>query len=187
MLGVGVNFFPTPLRPMLNIDKSMECFERDLHIRSVFAGSEELIPLANPKIYVRLKWTLPAWNISLALKRRLRTFRKALESKFHLRPVQHNLLLYQRRTIGLINSNPKFMVFQIYKGLGLGAIEPREYVCYTTRHHLGDTWTYQRLTPAVASYCATSVQNLLEKWIRTYLDVLSKEEKNICTHLRLNE
>ena len=65
LLGLGVNFYPTPLRPTLNIDKSMERFERDLHIRSVFAGSEELIPLANPKIYVRSKWTPLAWDISL--------------------------------------------------------------------------------------------------------------------------
>ena len=32
LLGLGVNFYPTPLRPMLNIDKNMERFERDLHI-----------------------------------------------------------------------------------------------------------------------------------------------------------
>ena len=53
LLGLGVNFCPTPLRPTLNINKSMERFERDLHICSVFAGSEDIIPLANPKIYVR--------------------------------------------------------------------------------------------------------------------------------------
>ena len=53
LLGLGVNFCPTPLRPMININKSMEHFERDLHIRSVFAGSEDLIPLANLKIYIR--------------------------------------------------------------------------------------------------------------------------------------
>ena len=40
LLGLRVNFCPTPLRPTLNIDKSMERFERDLHIRSVFVGSE---------------------------------------------------------------------------------------------------------------------------------------------------
>ena len=80
------------------------------------------------------------------------------------------------------------MVVQTDKGLGQGAIEPREYVRYSTRDHLEDTRTYQHLTPAVASYCATSVQNLLEKWIRTYLDVLSKEERKFLrTHLRLNE
>ena len=49
LLGLGVNFCPTPLRPMLNIDKSMERFERDLNILRVFAGSEDLIPLVNPK------------------------------------------------------------------------------------------------------------------------------------------
>ena len=32
LLGLGLNFCPTPLRPMLNIDKSMESFERDQHI-----------------------------------------------------------------------------------------------------------------------------------------------------------
>ena len=126
LLGLGVNFCPTPLRPALNIDKSMESFERDLHIRSVFAGSEGLIPLANPKIYVRSKWNPPAWDIYLALKRRLRTFRKALEPKFRFRPVRHNLLPHQRRTIGLIKKDAKLMVVQTDKGLGPGAIEPRE-------------------------------------------------------------
>ena len=108
----------------------MQRFERDLHIRSVFARSEDLLPLSNPKIYFRSKWTPPAWYISLALKRRLRTFRKALEPKFRFRPVRHNLLPHQRRTIGLIKSNPSLMVVQTDKGLGPGAIEPREYVEY---------------------------------------------------------
>ena len=67
---------------MLNINNSMERFERDLHIDSIFSGSEDLIPLANPKIYVRPKWKPPAWDISLTLKLRFRTFRKALEPKF---------------------------------------------------------------------------------------------------------
>ena len=68
LVGLGVNFCPTPLRPKINIDKSMERFERDLHIHSVFAGSEELTPLSNPKIYVRSKWKPPAWDIFLALQ-----------------------------------------------------------------------------------------------------------------------
>ena len=78
LLVLGVNFCPTPFRPTLNIEKSMERFERDLHIRSVFAGSEELIPLANPKINVQSKWKPPAWDIFLASKQHLPTFRKAL-------------------------------------------------------------------------------------------------------------
>ena len=166
----------------------MERFERYLHICSVFAGSEELIPLANPNIYVRSKFKPPAWDISLALKRCLRTFRKALEPKLRFRPAQHNLLPHQRQTIGLIKSNPKLMVVQTDKGLGLGEIEPMEYVRYATRDHLGDTHTYQHLSPVAEAYCATLVRKLLEKWIRTYLDVISKEERKLlCTYLRLNE
>ena len=80
------------------------------------------------------------------------------------------------------------MVVQTDKGLGPGAIDPREYFRYATRDHIGDTRTYQRLSPGTAAYRATLVRKLLEKWIRTYLDVLSKEERQcICTHLRLNE
>ena len=80
MLGIGVNFCLTPLRPTLNINKSMERFEGDLHICSVFSSSEDLIPLSNPKIYGRSKWKPPVWGIYLALKQRLQTFRKALET-----------------------------------------------------------------------------------------------------------
>ena len=111
----------------------MQLFERDLQIRSVFAGSEELIPLANPNIYVRSKWTPPAWDISLTLKRRLRTFRKALKPKLRFRLVQHNLLPHQLQTIGYIKSNASLMVIQTDKGLGPGAIEPREYVRLSPR------------------------------------------------------
>ena len=110
LLVLGVNFCPTPLCPMLNTNNSMDRFKRDLHICSVFAGSEELIPLANPKIYVRSKWKSLAWDISLALKRRLRTFYKALEPEFCFRPVQQNILPHQRQTIGHKKSNPKLMV-----------------------------------------------------------------------------
>ena len=80
------------------------------------------------------------------------------------------------------------MVVQTDKGLGLGAIDTREYVRYATRYHLGDKRTYQRLSPAAASYRATLVQKLLEKWIRTSLDVISKEERKFLRmHLRQNE
>ena len=118
LLGLGVNFCPTPIRPTLNIDKIMERFERDLHSCSVFNGREDLIPLANPNIYIRSKWKLCAWDISLTLKRRLRTFRKALEPKFRFRPVRHNLLPHQRQTIGFIKKNPKLVVVQTDKVLG---------------------------------------------------------------------
>ena len=84
--------------------------------------------------------------------------------------------------------NPKIIVVQTDKGLGQGAIEPREYFQYATRDHLGDTRTYQRLSPAAAAYRATLVKKLLEKWIKTYMDVLSKEERKFLrTNLRLNE
>ena len=156
----------------------MQSFERDLHIRNVFAGSEDLIPLYNPKIYVQSKWAPLTWDISLALKRRLQTFLKALEPKFCFRPVHHNLLPHQRQTIGYIKSNPSLMVIQTDKGLGPGAIDPRESVRYATRDHLGVMRTYQCLTPAAASYRAIKVQKILEKWIQTYLDVISKEERN---------
>ena len=77
---------------------------------------------------------------------------------------------------------------QTDKGLGPGSIEPNEYFQFTIKDHIGDTRTYQRLIPEDAAYRATSVQKLLEKWIKTYLDVLSKEERKIlCTNLRFNE
>ena len=80
------------------------------------------------------------------------------------------------------------MVVQTDKDLGPGAIEPRESLRYKTRDHLGDTWTYQRLSPAAAAYRATSERKLLEKWIKKYLDERSKEQRKfLCTNLRLNE
>ena len=112
LLRLGVNFCPTPLRPTFNIENIMKRFERDLHIWSVFAGREDLIPLANTKIYIISKWKPTEWDILLALKQRRQKFQKALEPKFRFRPIHHNLLPHQRRTIGFIKKNPHLMVVQ---------------------------------------------------------------------------
>ena len=80
------------------------------------------------------------------------------------------------------------MVVQTDKGLGPGEIDPQEYFLFTIKDNLGNAYTYQHLIPAAAAYHPTSVQKLLEKWIKTYLDVLSKEERKLlCTNLRSNE
>ena len=69
------------------------------------------------------------------------------------------------------------MVVQTDKGLGPVEIEPPEYSQFAKKYYLGNSQTYQRLSPVAAAYCATSVRKLLEKWIKTYLDLLSKEER----------
>ena len=80
------------------------------------------------------------------------------------------------------------MVVKTDKGLGPGAIDPKEYFRFAIKYHLGNAHTYQRLNPAAAEYCATLVQKLLKKWIKTFLDVLSKEERKILhRNLRLKE
>ena len=79
------------------------------------------------------------------------------------------------------------MVVQTDKGLGPGAIEPPEYFRLSIKYHLINAQTYQRLTPAAAAYHAKSVQNDLEKWTKTYLNVIIKEElKFFHMNLKLN-
>ena len=80
------------------------------------------------------------------------------------------------------------MVIQTDKGLGLGAIDTKEYFRFAIKDHIGDAKTYQRLSQVAAAYCATLVQKLLEKCIKTYLDVLNKEERKfLCKNIRSKE
>ena len=80
------------------------------------------------------------------------------------------------------------MVVQTDKGIKQVEIYPKEYLRFSIKDHLGDAWTYQRLSPAAAAYHATSVRKLLDKWTKTYLDVLSKEKRKLLhTDLRSNE
>ena len=144
----------------------MERFEIDLQIWSVFSVSEDLIPLANPKIYIRSKWKPCAWEILLALQQLLRAFCKALEPKFRFCPIRHNLLPHQRRTIGFIKNNPHLMIVKTDKGLGPGDIYPKEYLRFAFKDHLRYARTYQRLIPAATAYRTTSVRKLVEKWIK---------------------
>ena len=146
------------------------------------------MPLANPKIYIRSYWKQWDSDILIQLKQRLHTFRKALKPKFQLFPICHNLLPHQCRTIGLINRNPNLMVVKTDKFLNPGSIDTPEYFRFSNKYHIVNAQTYQRLIPAATAYCATLVRKQLEKWVKTYLDVLSKEErKRLCTNLRLNK
>ena len=80
------------------------------------------------------------------------------------------------------------MVVQTDKGLGPGAIDPPEYSRFSIKDHLRNAQTYQCLSLSAAAYRATLVQKMLEKWIKTYLYVLSKEERKFLrTDLRSNE
>ena len=78
------------------------------------------------------------------------------------------------------------MVVQTYKCLFPEEINAKEYLRFPIKYHLRDAQTYQLLGPAAAAHCATLVRKLLEKWIKTYLDVLNKEERKFLrTDLRL--
>ena len=188
LLGLRVTFCRTPIRPTLNIDKNMDWFDIDLHIPIVFAGIKDLMPLVNLKTYIRSKWKPRDWGISIALNWLLWTFEMALEPKFQFFPIRHNLLPHQRWTIGFIKSNPNLMVVQTDKCLGLGEINPPEYLRFDIKDHLGYSQVCQCLVPAAAAYCATSVWKQLEKWIKNYLDVLIKEEqKFLRTNLKSNK
>ena len=84
--------------------------------------------------------------------------------------------------------NPNLMVVKTKKGLSPGAIDPPEYLRFAIKDHFGNSQTYQSLSPATAAYCATLVQKFLDKWIKSYLDVLNKEERKFLrTNLRLNK
>ena len=79
------------------------------------------------------------------------------------------------------------MVVQTDKGLGPGEIEPPEYSRFSIKYHLVNAQTYHRLIPAAAAYHANLVRNVLEKWTKTYLYVMIKEElKLLRRNLKMN-
>ena len=90
LLGMSLKFIPTP--PLTGLPKdlnnSLDRFERDMQIKSFFAGSEDGLLASTstmPKLYIRSKWTPPPWEIPRAVTTRSAFFRARIKQLFRCR------------------------------------------------------------------------------------------------------
>ena len=187
LLGLGTKFIPTPYFTNHDMKTTFRRLERDLKLRTYFAGPESTLDDEDydKKIYVPSKWVPKHWMIPTELTYRLSRLRRNTEALFRKKCGKSNLLPTQRRLLQTIRNHEELMVVNCDKNLGPAIIERDKYIILVLEH-LSDEKTYMRLNDDEVKLYIDNTNELLNDWISNFDKYLSQMEKKYLKTTRTN-
>ena len=192
LLGLNLKFIPKPEHTTSSLDllKTTERLERDLHRKIYFAGAEEKKEdqdKEKSKLYLPSDWRPDSLQVPRFIDDRIAKFAKALGMAFKRKKVPSNLLPFQQTILDSLRQNHGIVIANSDKGLGPVAIELHRYI-QDALIHLMDKNTYEILSEAEAMEAVESLRTQIRDWLREYEEVLNADEwLYIDHHLETNE
>ena len=189
LLGLGTKFIPTPFYTNNDMTTTFKRLERDLKLRTYFAGSDSTLDdndEFDKKIYVPSKWVPKPWMLPKELIYRFNRLRRHTEALFLKRRGTSNLLPTQRRLLQCIRNHDELIVANCDKNLGPALIERDKYIKLVLEH-LSDEKTYMRLFDDEVTLYLSNTNELLDDWISNYDEFLSSMEKKFLKSTRTND
>jgi hypothetical protein len=173
LLGLGLNFCPTPQTTTRRIKDTLERLQRDLYLKVYFAGQE----LAPAKLFVRSDWDPPLNAIPAELQVRMKDFRRRITKLFKPTRCPANLIPHQAHLLDSLQSSQKLLVVRTDKNLGPAVVDRTTYVHHAYNDHLSNADTYQSLTPHEANTGINELTDLLSCFISHHSDELGAEAR----------
>ena len=189
LLGLGSKFVVKPGKTSSESDiiKSFERFERDIKVKSFFAGGPRIFDDEEngpSKLYVKSEWIPPRESLPKEFYRRLEAFRAQLLPSFTARVCETNLSPPQMRLLRSFMEDHDIITVNTDKGLGIGRIEYDQYVIDAFENHFNDTATYECISSAEADADAIRITSCINEWLVEYGDVIGKSKVDyISSHL----
>ena len=197
LLGLSLKFIPRPRynTPWTSYQHiTLPRLNRDIHIKAYMAGhldnDEDENNQFNARLYTRSDWNPPnhLFPFPRELPRHLHAFQLFLQQAVIRKKCTSNLLPHQHKALNYLRNQTSILVVQCDKNLGPAIIKREEYIKMVIRDHLSDTDTYQQLSPIEAMIENKRINYLLTIWIKSYHQVLTRNElRFLCHHLDNNE
>lgn len=161
LLGLGLNFIPTPQYcSSNNIDGDR--FIKDLYTRCYFQGTPTK---PAPKLFLRSSWTPPRSDIPTEYRIRIDSFLQSIKKQCPPKRSGSNLLLLQKTTLYNLRHNSNIVIFPSDKNLGPAIIDKQTYIKRALSDHLSDTTTYRQLSPTAADSRAKAIRKIIKNFI----------------------
>jgi hypothetical protein len=178
LLGLGLNFCPTPETTTRRIKDALDRLQRDLYLKVYFAGQQELTPT---KLFVRSDWQPPMNAIPSELKARMKLFRRKITTLF--RPVRSpaNLIPHQQYLLDKLQSSEDTLVVRTDKNLGPALVDRKTYIHKAFADHLSDANTYRSLSPTEASDSIEELTELLQAFVSHHENELGESTTKFLT------
>ena len=147
------------------IEKSFKRLQRDVYLRTYFAGRPQL-GTGGP-LYVKSPWIPPLHLIPQEVDTRLDSFFKGVKNAFRKKKCTSNLLPFQERLLRDLRRDESIIIANSDKGLGPCAVNKDRYIDDALKH-LDDPTSYKLLTTAEATLAAEEIANAIRQWIIQY-------------------
>jgi hypothetical protein len=170
LLGLGLNFCPTPDTTTCQIKATLERFQRDLYLKVYFAGQD----LKPTKLFVRSEWNPPLGAIPAELQVRMKTFRKKITKLFKPKRCPSNLIPHQKYLLDSLQKSSYTLVARTDKNLGPALVDRTTYIHKAYTDHLSDAQTYQALSPNEAATAIANLGDNLDVFLSTHRDELGE-------------
>ena len=174
LLGLGLNFCPTPTATQKNANEALARFSRDASTKFFWAGSPPLPPTA---LFIRSDWEPKQEEIPAEFHARLAAFNRAMSPLFYRQRSRRNLLPTQLTAMASLRRNDNLIVFKTDKNLGPAILERSCYVKIALKEHLHDTLTYRQLTQQQAIGRLRAVNHLIKNFIQVHFSKGSSDAK----------
>jgi hypothetical protein len=177
LLGLGLNFIPTPLMTSsFDKDVDIERFRKDIFTKCWFTGTRDR-PL--PPLFTRSNWQPPSQDIPHNLCQKINNFSQELNLIFSHHRCGSNLLPSQLRTLKQLKTDDNLIIFSSDKNLGPCIIDRSTYIFRAMFDHLLDTNTYRQLTLSDASGRITAVRHIIDNFLNKHFSQHHSDRKFI--------
>ena len=184
LLGLGLNFCPTPTTTPKNTNDSLTRFSRDASTKFFWAGSP---PLLATDLFIRSDWEPNPDEIPAEFRARLSAFTRAMKLMFRRRRSRRNLLPSQLTAMASLRRDDNLIVFKTDKNLGPAILERPNYIKVALQEHLQDTYTYRQLSFQQATGRLRAVNNLIKNFIQVHCAKGSSDAKFLSRSLNVSD
>ena len=182
LLGLGLKFIPVPrIAPTaMDIEPSLDRFERDIGLRTFFAGRNQEKDIAKLRATSIWRPPLPPQQVDY----RVNNFLKGLKNLFHRRTGKQNLTPHQRQLLAYLQKNESVIIANADKNLGPVSIDAERYIKLGLDHLL-DSSTYEMLTEEQAKQDIDTLWHEIFDWTVRHRSKLPDDTVNfIQSHLK---
>jgi hypothetical protein len=165
ILGLGLNFIPSPKKTLGSTGIDLPRFRRDLLLYNHFAGqsnSDTEITELRPQS----TWT-PS-NISAEFKVRINSFENEINKNIRQHPVRSNLLPLQQAGLQFLCSHPEIKVWSTDKNLGHIVTPTETYINRAYSDHLNDSSTYREISINIAEGRILAIKRMVKNFVENY-------------------
>lgn len=177
VLGLGLNFIPSPPNTIGHNAIDLPRFRRDSLLYNFFSGSESQYERNN----LRPPSTWTPDNVPPEFKVRINNFEKEIKRVVIRHRLPSNMLPLQRAGLEFLSQRPDLKVWATDKNLGPIITTTATYIERAHVDHLNDTTTYRELTLSQANGRIIAIRTMVKNFVARFHSTINTFNGNAVT------